>query len=63
MPCGFRTPYSTFQPQLQLAAQDDDLLASDPLRRLLSRTGWSLAGYADGAGRFLAVAERVSPRP
>lgn len=43
--------------------RDDDLLASEPLRRLLGRTGWWLVRYADGVGRFLAVAERVSPRP
>ena len=43
--------------------RDDDLLASDPLRRLLDRTGWWLARYDDGPDRFLTVAERVSPRP
>ena len=38
--------------------RDDDLLASDPLRRLLDRTGWWLARYDDGPDRFLALAER-----
>ena len=41
--------------------REDDLLAPDPLRRLLQRTGWWLARYDDGPDRFLAVAERVSP--
>ena len=39
----------------------DDLLAPDPLRRLLQRTGWWLARHDDGPDRFVAVAERVSP--
>jgi SAM-dependent methyltransferase len=43
--------------------REDDLLAPDPLRRRLQRTGWWLARYDDGPDRFLAVAERVSPRP
>ena len=43
--------------------REDDLLAPDPLRRLLQRTGWWLARYDDGPDRFLAVAERVSPWP
>jgi hypothetical protein len=43
--------------------REDDLLAPGPLRRLLQRTGWCLAGYDDGPGRFLAVAERVSSWP
>lgn len=43
--------------------REDDLLAPDPLRHRLQRTGWWLARYDDGPGRFLAVAERVSPRP
>jgi SAM-dependent methyltransferase len=43
--------------------REDDLLAPDPLRRLLQRTGWCLARYDDGPDRFLAVAERVSPWP
>jgi SAM-dependent methyltransferase len=43
--------------------RQDDLLAPDPLRRLLQRTGWWLARYDDGPDRFLAVAERASPWP
>jgi SAM-dependent methyltransferase len=43
--------------------REDDLLAADPLRDRLQRTGWWLARYDDGPDRFLAVAERVSPRP
>jgi hypothetical protein len=43
--------------------REDDLLAPDPLRRLLQRTGWWLARHDDGPDRFLAVAERVSPWP
>ncbi|MET0490635.1 MAG: methyltransferase domain-containing protein [Acidimicrobiales bacterium] len=43
--------------------REDDLLAPDPLRHRLQRTGWWLARYDDGPDRFLAVAERVSPRP
>jgi SAM-dependent methyltransferase len=43
--------------------REDDLLAPDPLRRLLQRTGWWLARYDDGPDRFLAVAERASPWP
>jgi SAM-dependent methyltransferase len=31
----------------------------DPLRRLLDRTGWSLARYDDGHDHFLAIAGRV----
>jgi SAM-dependent methyltransferase len=42
--------------------RDDDLLAPEPLRRLLDRTGWSLNSYDDGPGRFLATAERVPRR-
>jgi hypothetical protein len=33
------------------------LLAPDPLRRLLQRTGWSLDRYGDGPDHFLAVAD------
>jgi SAM-dependent methyltransferase len=36
-----------------------DLLAPGPLDRLLRRTGWSLDGYEDGPGRFLAAAGRT----
>jgi SAM-dependent methyltransferase len=43
--------------------REDNLLAPDPLRRLLQRTGWRLARYDDGPDRFLAVAERFSPSP
>jgi SAM-dependent methyltransferase len=43
--------------------REDDLLAHDPLRHRLQRTGWWLVRYDDGPDRFLAVAERVSPRP
>jgi SAM-dependent methyltransferase len=43
--------------------REDDLLAPDPLRRLLQWTGWWLARHDDGPDRFLAVAERVSPWP
>jgi hypothetical protein len=43
--------------------REDNLLAPDPLRRLLQRTGWRLARYDDGPDRFLAVAERVVPLP
>jgi SAM-dependent methyltransferase len=39
--------------------RQDDLLAPDPLRRLLDRTGWSLARYDDGHDHFLAIAGRV----
>jgi SAM-dependent methyltransferase len=39
--------------------RQDDLLAPDPLRRLLDRTGWSLARYDDGHDHFLAIACRV----
>jgi SAM-dependent methyltransferase len=42
--------------------REDDLLAPGPLRRLLQHTGWQLDRYDDGAHRFLAIAERVSPR-
>jgi len=38
--------------------RDDDLLAPGPLDRLLRASGWSLASYDDGPGRFLALAER-----
>jgi len=40
--------------------REDDLLAPDPLRRLLDHAGWWLERYDDGPHRFLAVAERVS---
>jgi hypothetical protein len=30
---------------------------------LLDRTGWRLARYDDSSDRFLAVAERLSPKP
>ena len=40
--------------------RDDDLLAPDPLRRLLQRTGWWLACHDDGPDRFLAVGERTT---
>lgn len=43
--------------------REDDLLAPDPLRHRLQRTGWWLARYDDGPDRFLAVAERVSLLP
>jgi SAM-dependent methyltransferase len=43
--------------------REDDLLAPDPLSRLLQRTGWRLARHDDGPDRFLAVAERFSPSP
>ena len=43
--------------------REDDLLARDPLRHRLQRTGWWLARYDDRPGRFLAVAERVSLLP
>jgi len=35
--------------------REDDLLAPDPLRDRLQRTGWWLARYDDGPDRFLAV--------
>jgi len=41
---------------------EDDLLAPAPLRRLLEQSGWRLDRYDDGPNRFLAIAERVSPR-
>jgi ubiquinone/menaquinone biosynthesis C-methylase UbiE len=40
--------------------RDDDVLAPEPLRRRLQRTGWWLDRYEDGPDRFLAIAERVS---
>jgi SAM-dependent methyltransferase len=39
--------------------REDDLLAADPLRRLLDRTGWRLARYDDDPDHFLAIADRV----
>ena len=39
--------------------REDDLLAPNPLRRLLRRTGWWLDRYDDGPNRFLATDERV----
>jgi SAM-dependent methyltransferase len=36
--------------------REDDLLAPNPLRRQLQRTGWRLARYDDGPDRFLAMA-------
>jgi ubiquinone/menaquinone biosynthesis C-methylase UbiE len=40
--------------------RDTDLLAEQPLRRLLERTGWRLDRYDDPPERFLAVARRTA---
>jgi len=51
---------SPFHPRIEVSAlREDDLLAPNPLRRLLQRTGWWLDRYDDGPNRFLATAERV----
>ncbi|MCW2889480.1 MAG: hypothetical protein QOE54_441 [Streptosporangiaceae bacterium] len=36
----------------------DDIRAEPNLRPVLERTGWSLTGFDDGAGRYLALATR-----